>query len=362
MQSRNSAQYWKSLPPVWSSDQDNLLVCYRIRQESHDVRSFFFRPLNAGLFRYLPGQFITLELTIAGETVYRSYTISSAPTRPDELSITVKRKPGGVVSNWLHDNLKVGNRIPVSGPLGDFSCSRHAAEQYLFLSGGVGITPLMSMARALHDLGEDRDVVFLHCARTPDDIAFRRELELMANQSGFRPAFICENADTEPGMPTGRLSPELLRGIAPDFLQRETFCCGPEPYMAAVRTMLADAGFDMQRYHEESFSFTDAPATGQPNASTSEAAEAASGFSVQLSKSGTTISCAPDQFILDAALGAGLRLPAACSKGVCGTCKSRMTSGQVDMKHGGGIRQREIDQGMVLLCCSKPLSDVTIER
>lgn len=361
MQMRNTPQYWETLQPAWDSDRDNVLVCCQIRQETHDVKSFSFKPLTPGLFRFLPGQFITLELPIDGETIYRSYTIASAPTRPDTITITVKRTDGGIVSNWLHDHLQIGQQIVVTGPTGDFTCSLHPAGKYLFLSGGSGITPLMSMARSFHDLGEDPDIVFLHNARTSDDIIFRKELDLIAfNRPGFSPAFICETTDAEPSIHTGRLTLGKLQRIAPDFLQREVFTCGPAPYMANVRAILEAAGFDMQHYHEESFSFESLP-TASP-AEEKTAAPSGDGFEIQLSKTGQSISCAPNQFILDAAIAAGLRLPAACSKGVCGTCKSKMTSGQVDMKHGGGIRQREIDQGMILLCCSKPLGNVTIER
>ena len=365
MQQGNTPQYWENLAPIWRSDLDDRLTCCHIVDETPDVKSFFFRPSNPGLCRFQPGQFITLELPINGETIYRSYTISSAPTRPDVLSITVKRKPDGVVSNWLHDNLQVGSHICVSGPMGDFSCSQHPAERYLLLSGGVGITPVMSMARALHDLGERQDTVFLHSARTPTDIVFQRELELMAfNQPSFRPIFLCENGAVHSDMPSGRLTLEILQQVAPDLLTREVFCCGPTPYMAGVRTLLAAAGFNMQHYHEESFNFEAAATAPQAEEKIDDAAQAAStdGFTIEFTKSGKKIICKPDQFVLNASANSGLRLPVACSKGVCGTCKTKLISGQVDMKHGGGIRQREIDQGMFLPCCSKPLGDLVVEK
>lgn len=370
MQSRNTPTYWETLSTHWESDQDNMLVCCQTRQETHDVKSFFFRPLKPTLFRFLPGQFVTLELSINGETINRSYTISSSPTRPDTISITVKRKPGGVVSNWLHDHMQIGTRISVLGPTGDFTCVHHPAKKYLFLSGGSGITPLMSMARSFHELAEDQDIVFVHSARTPDDIIFRHELNLMAfNQPHFKPAFICAqaNAEQDKNIFTGFLTLDSLKLAAPDFMEREVFTCGPAPYMAAVRDMLGGAGFDMRHYHEESFTFDELPAEVQAQVHTDEVADkdsatSAGTFSVDLSKSGVTVQCAPDQFVLDAARAAGLRLPSSCSKGLCGTCKTKLVSGQVDMKHGGGIRQREIDQGMFLPCCSKPLGNLVIER
>ena len=375
MESRNTAQYWQSSPPLWDSDKDNVLVCCQIRQETADVKSFFFRPRQAGVFTFLPGQFITLELPIGGETINRSYTISSSPTRPHVISITVKRKPDGLVSNWLHDNVQVGMQIPVLGPSGDFTCVNHVAKQYLFLSGGSGITPLMSMTRSFYELAEDADIVFVHSAKTPADIIFKHELDLIAfNQSHFQPYFICAKVDKKPSwrlqpdfITEGFLTIENLKLSAPDFLEREVFTCGPGPYMAAVRTMLSTAGFDMQHYHEESFAFDELSSEAQAEVITKENeavthVKTSTSFSVELTKSGVTVQCAPDQYVLDAARAAGLRLPSSCSKGLCGTCKSKLISGQIDMKHGGGIRQREIDQGMFLPCCTKPLSNLVIDR
>ncbi len=361
---RNTPQFWNSALPIWDADQDLGLVCCKIRQETHDVKSFFFRPEKPALFKYLPGQFITLELEIEGKSINRCYTISSTPTRPHTISITVKRQPNGIVSNWLHDHLKVGSKISVLGAAGEFSCALAPAKKYLFLSGGSGITPLMSMARAFHDLSEDADITFVHSARTPADIIFRHELTLMAKQPHFKAAYICEKLENEANwtMPTGYLNLEALKHIVPDFLQREVFTCGPSPYMAAVLALLGATGFNMQHYHEESFNFAELAVSDPAKIKTDSSATDTSSFKLELTKSAVTIDCAANQFVLDATKVAGLRLPFACSQGLCGTCKSRLISGKVEMKHNGGIRQREIDQGLFLPCCSKPLSNLVIER
>jgi ferredoxin len=152
----------------------------------------------------------------------------------------------------------------------------------------------------------------------------------------------------------------MLALIAPDLAEREVFTCGPAGYMESVRAVLGEAGFDLARYHEESFCFADlAAGTEAPPA---VAAAAGERFSVVFRESDRTIVCAPGAFILESALAAGMRLPFSCSQGICGTCKSRMVSGTVDMHHQGGIRRREIDQGMILLCCSRPTSDLVIDR
>ncbi|MFK8250361.1 2Fe-2S iron-sulfur cluster-binding protein [Ancylobacter terrae] len=361
--------------PLWNPDVDDVLEVRAVRAETHDVKTFVLAPRTPARFHWEPGQFLTLDLEIGGETINRCYTIAAAPTRPHTLAITVKRVPGGPVSNWLHDNLRPGSHIRAVGPMGDFTCFRHAAPKYLFLSGGSGITPLMSMARTFHDLGTARDLVFVHAARSPADIIFRAELELMArNQPGsFRFAPVCEaDGAGEPWAGyRGRISRALLELIAPDFREREVFVCGPSPFMAAVRTLLKDAGFDMARHHEESFNFEEL-AGAEPEVAAqvaaaeaelaAEPAPAATVYKVEFAKSKRTIECASDMFVLDAARRAGVRLPSSCAKGLCGTCKSKLVSGTVEMTHQGGIRQREIDAGMVLLCCSKPTADLVVDR
>jgi ferredoxin-NADP reductase len=358
---RNTADYWGKSLPIW--DADNPLVCSHITDETHDVKTFFFRSKTPAQFQFLPGQFITLELPINGNIIQRSYTVSSSPARPHSISITVKRQPNGVVSNWLHDHLKISDQLDVLPIAGDFSCADHVADKYLFLSGGSGITPLMSMSRSFHDLAENKDIVFIHSARAPEDIIFRKELDLMAfTQPNFRPTFICEKADASWSQPTGYLTIEILKQIVPDFSLREVFTCGPKPYMTAVRDMLKKANFDMAHYHEESFNFEELTAHVETDVKTAPAKINANAFSIELTKSGVTIDCAPDQFVLNATRDAGLRLPFACSQGLCGTCKSKLISGKVDMKHNGGIRPREIEQGLFLPCCSKPLSNLVMER
>ncbi|AWN48703.1 hybrid-cluster NAD(P)-dependent oxidoreductase [Methylobacterium terrae] len=362
----------------WDAEADDALVCLAVRDETHDVKTFVLAPSGPRLFAYAPGQFLAFAFEIGAETIHRCYTISSAPTRPHALSITVKRVPGGPVSNWLHDTLKPGDTVRALGPMGDFSCFTHPAQKYLLLSGGSGVTPMMAMARTFHDLGGNRDVAFVHSARSPADIVFRGELETMARlDPAFRFHAVCEAdaPDEAWAGPKGRLTLETLSAAVPDLPEREVFVCGPKPYMDAVRAMLREAGFDMARHHEESFDFGALPEAEQQaaaeagrtlDAESSAEAEAAPAavrtFRVEFAKTRRVLDCPEDSTVLDAARKAGIRLPSSCAKGLCGTCKSKVTKGTVSMTHAGGIRQREIDAGMALLCCSKPTSDLVVER
>ncbi|WP_338030585.1 hybrid-cluster NAD(P)-dependent oxidoreductase [Chromobacterium alkanivorans] len=353
-------------PPLWRAGEDSALVCVQAREETYDVKTFVFRAEPPRRFHYQPGQFVTLELDIAGVAVNRCYTLSSTPTRPDRVSITVKRIPGGVVSGWLHEHLRPGMTLRALGPAGEFSYARHAGAPYLFLSAGSGITPLMSMSRALTDLAADADILFVHSARSPRDIVFRKELSLLASaHPGFRQAVICEHRTGEPDWAglIGRLDRALIERLAPDLHARQVFCCGPAPYMAAVRELLRQCGFDMARYHEESFSFAELGAA-QPDqpARTPPVGAEGGGFKVRFAKMGDELAVAPGQTVLAAALAQGMRLPSSCTRGVCGSCKTRLLEGRVDMRHQGGIRPREVEQGYFLPCCSLPLSDLVIDR
>lgn len=350
-------------PATWGETDSSTLVCRQVHDVTHDVKTFLFEPAQPALFQHEPGQFVTLQVQVDGRFVSRCYTISSPPTRPHLLGITVKRQPGGLVSNWLHDEMVPGKRISAEGPFGVFSIARRPAPKYLFLSGGSGITPLMSMTRTLYDLGSDADVVFVHSARTPSDIIFRRELDAIAGAVPTTRVFhICErDAPREPwGGLRGFLGVEMLQLLAPDLAERVVFCCGPAPYMAAVRRILGEAGFDMQNYHEESFTFEDLTMKEFAAETADDPADTKT-YSVEFLRSGRSFTCAEGENVLDAAYAAGLNPSSSCGQGMCGTCKTTLLSGNVDMQHNGGIRPREIAQNKVLICCSTPLSDLTID-
>jgi ferredoxin-NADP reductase len=357
----------RELDALTTPDVDGELICRAVLPVTRDVRTFVLGPAGPRLFSFRPGQYLTVT-TPAGS---RCYTISSPPTRPHLLAITVKRTPGGPVSGWLHDEFRPGMSVLAEGPYGGFSCSAYPAPSYLFLSAGSGITPVMSMTRALADLASDAEVTFVHSARTPSDLIFAAELTAMAAASPrLRLAFVCEDAPADWAGYRGRLSRETLAAIVPDLPAREVFACGPDGYMESVRAMLTGAGFDLRRYHEESFTF-ERLTTGQlttgpgavPPVPSRSAGDSAAGaaFSVEFTRSGRTVACPPGTLVLDAALRAGLTLPSSCGEGVCGTCKSTLVSGSVDMAHNGGIRPREIAANKILLCCSTPLEDLVID-
>ncbi len=356
--------HWATFGVQWASGESKRIECLTVVDETHDVKTFVFHCPDYHALAYEPGQFLTVSPVVNGESISRCYTLSSTPTRPFTFSITVKRVPGGIVSNWLHDNLRAGDALAASGPAGIFTPVAAPSKKLLYLSAGSGVTPVMAMTRAAADLHADLDIVFVHSARTPKDIIFRDELSrLERSMPRLKTFFFCESNGDEPDWrgPTGRLSVEQLRQLVPDFLEREVFTCGPKGYMDAVKALLETGGFDMSHYHQESFDINAEVVVEVETPASVEAAPGADTFTVRLARSGKEFTMTADQTVLAAAKKAGAVVPSSCSQGVCGTCKTAVLEGTVEMHHNGGIRQREIDKGLRLLCCSRPTSNLVVD-
>lgn len=340
-----------------------LLECAMIVPDVADTATFTFRAPSGAWFDYQPGQFITLDLPVPGGNVQRTYTISSSPSRPLSISITAKAQRESIGTRWMLDHLKPGMRLKAYGPSGIFSFHRHPAKKYLFISAGSGITPMMSMTTWAWDSGEMPDIVFVHAARRPSDIIFRERLEQFANRvPGLQLRFTVEEPDPFRAWPgyQGRLSQIMLGLMAPDYLEREVFCCGPEPFMQAVRDMLVSLGYDMAHYHQESFGTpvrteTDAPVIEDVTP------DAATGAEITFAASGVTAVCAETDTVLAVAKRAGLNIPSGCTFGLCGTCKTRKLSGEVHMVHNGGISDEDVADGWILTCCSNPIGNVVLD-
>ncbi|MHB2265861.1 FAD-binding oxidoreductase [Aliihoeflea sp. PC F10.4] len=361
----NATSLYKYLDEMapWD-DRLQVLECLRVVDEAPDVKSFAFRSDSQTWFRYQPGQFITLELPAEPEPLMRTYTLSSSPSRPFSIAVTVKAQADSIGTRWMFDNLKPGDHVRAFGPSGDFSLHNHPAAKYLFLSAGSGITPMMSMLLWLNDFAPQTDVAFINCSRRYEDLIFRRELELVGNyMHGLSLDFLLEErARREGGFGhVGRIDGTRLKLLAPDFAEREIFCCGPDPFMRAVRQILEAEGFDMAHYHQESFGAPTIERVQAPFEEIVNAEPPADAQPVRFASSDVEAMCLPDQTILQTARAAGVRIPAACEFGLCGTCKTMKLSGEVEMSHNGGILDHEIEEGYILACCSRPLGPVTVE-
>ncbi len=382
----------------WS--QGNLTVtCGEIIDETVDAKTFRLIAKPPVIFCYQPGQFVTLSLDINGKKIKRSYSISSSPSRPHCLEITVKRVPPpsdapevpkGLVSNWLHDHLQVGDQIEIKGPLGKFTCFNNPARKLLFISAGSGITPMMSMARWAYDTVADLDIVFVHSTRTPKDIIFREELELMAaRRTNFRLAITTTRP--EPGQSwfgyQGRLDIQMLASMSSDFLERQVYVCGPNPFMAGVKAMLQEALFPMENYYEESFggakkATTNSPAKAESQSTAANIPAPANSSAppkiesppavtpksadktglVKFSQSGKEVSCNGSLSILDLAEEEAIEIESSCRSGTCGTCKVKKLAGEIQYDgEPDALDDEEQEQGYILSCIAMPLGKVVID-
>lgn len=350
---------WSGRP--WNEDET--LECTMALPEGPDTATFTFRAPSGAWFDYQPGQFITLDLPVPGGNVQRTYTLSSSPSRPQSVSVTVKAQQGSIGTRWMLDHLRPGMRIKAYGPAGIFSFLRHPARRYLFISAGSGITPMMSMTTWAWDSGQLHDITFVHVARRPSELLYRDRLEQFARRV---PDLTLRFTVTDPAVSgawsgyQGRLNQIMLGLMAPDYLEREVFCCGPEPFMQSVREMLVALGYDMDHYHQESF--------GAPVRHAAEAPviddlvpDAEAEAEITFARSGRSQPCTQTDTILAVARAAGLTIPSGCTFGLCGTCKTRKLSGEVHMVHNGGISEDDIAEGWILACCANPIGKLVVD-
>jgi ferredoxin-NADP reductase len=288
-----------------------------ISDETADTKTFWLSP-NARFGSFRPGSFVTLQLRIDGQPVQRSYSISSAPRADGLISITVKRVPGGRVSNWLADSVRLGHVLELSAAQGKFLLPPEPPAKLLLLSAGSGVTPVMSMLRQLLAADVKCQVLFMHFARTPRDIIFRAELErIAAAHPHVRIAFCVEQGGGE-GIAQGRFSEALLRELAPDFRALDTFLCGPPGFMQAVMQCFEQADADMSKLRYERFNVELDPSQFLAHAHV-----------IRFVRSGSESIGNRPRTILEEAESAGLTPRFGCRAGNCGSCRCRKQSGVV---------------------------------
>lgn len=287
------------------------------------------------------GQYVPVDVEIDGVRERRCYSISSAPSDAT-LAITVKRTPGGRVSNHLFDRVAPGAIVFLGDPAGDFVVDR-ANLPLLLLSGGSGVTPLMSIVRDLAVRGELHDVVFLHCARSLADVPFRDELEDLASANPDLRVELRVDDRTD-----GPLSTEELLRTVPDFASRETFLCGPTGMMDAMDRVWDAAGARARLHHERFVAraaVTVTPGDGQL-------------VTISLARSKREVT-AGSRSLLEELEAQGERPAHGCRIGICQTCKCRKRKGAVVNLLTGEVSSNPDEE--IQLCISAARSDVELD-
>jgi ferredoxin-NADP reductase/ferredoxin len=241
--------------------QEFLAECVEIVPEVGGMMTFVFRRCDGAPLAFRPGQYVNVAFPVNGDdqdAVDRSYSLSSSPTRPWTFDITVKRDPTGLVSPWVHENVKPGTVLEMLGPVGAFhlpDADRRA--RYLLLAAGAGITPIMSMVRTIHSLPGQADVVVLYHGAAPGGFAFHQELAYIASVDSRIKVFYSLGDRGKPEgweWLSGRLTTAMLDDVAPDANGRQVYACGPEAYLNTAAELLEKVGVDDTSIHMEFFS------------------------------------------------------------------------------------------------------------
>ena len=336
----------------------------KIIQETEDVKTFRLVSCHGGgiPFSYLPGQFLTFTLPTGEKPIKRSYTISSSPTQGYYCEVTVKREDNGAGSRYLHDQVKVGDTLEVRAPSGRFIFTGKESKDIVLISGGVGITPMMSIARALTDMAWPGDIHFIVACRDPEHFIFESELNRLQQQFENLHVHVAMSridSDTN-GYRSGRLSKEMLRDWVPEIESKRVHICGAPAMMEATKEMLGELGVPSENIHTENFG-----STQKPKAKVAKRQEAkqsdSTGAKVRFATSEKETQFEPDETVLEAAERVDVDIDYSCRVGTCGMCVVKLLSGEVTMEVEDGLEPDDKAGGMVLACQAKSNKDVEVE-
>lgn len=315
----------------------------RIVKETADSRSYVLAP-DERPFRYRAGQFCTFRVTVDGDDLYRSYSMSSAPETDTELMTTVKRVIGGTVSNWLIDNVVEGDQLTMTRAAGTFVLSSSSAPLLAF-AGGSGVTPILSLAKSAL-AGTDRAVRILCADRDRDSAIFEAVLDdLVARYPGR--LSVARHVDDEQGLLN---STGVQEFVGPDT-GADCYVCGPEGFMAVVRAALPDTATVLVE------DFGASPQFRAPAPEVSEAAgdgDSGGTVTIRLDRKKASVPRVPGETLLESARRAGLSPPFSCEAGNCGTCLAKLIEGEATMRTNDVLEEDEIDDGYILTCQAVP--------
>ena len=323
---------------------------------------------NAKIFRftsetgYLPpfeaGQYINIFVEIDGVRVSRPYSLSSSPKERSYYEITIARVKDGFVSNYMLDNAKVGDKITANGPNGVFRYQPvFHSKKSLFLAGGSGITPFLSMTREALDSNADRDLVLIYGVAAKDRALYYNEFVRYAEKHpNFKFHLVVSGDDPDWKGERGFLDGELIKKLVPDFEERTSYICGPQIMNAFCDDELRKLGLVNKNIRREMF--------GAASDITKEAgfpAEIKGDQVFKLKVGDKVIDAKAGEPILVALERAKIRINVCCRSGECSLCRVKLVSGKVFLSKGALLRKADEKYGYIHSCKAYPISDVEIE-
>jgi ferredoxin-NADP reductase len=328
-----------------------------IVQETPTTKTFRLERIDGPLPPWRPGQYVNVFVDVDGVLTSRPYSISSAPGQ-DTLDLTVRDKPGGFVAPYLLNQLQVGAELETTGPAGQFYHEPLIdGDDLVFLAGGSGITPFMSILR--DTIGQERplQIHLLYGSRAPEDVIFGKELaELAANHACLHYTLVL--SEPPPGYEglTGFLSAELIRSQVREVAGKTFYLCGPHLMYGFCLEALMELGVPGQKIKRELYGPPE-DVTREPGWPTGLAADAI--FSVEV-EGRETIQAPAGEPLLNSLERYGLVIPAVCRAGECSACRTRLLSGRVFQPAHTGLRESDRAFGYIHACVAYPLEDLRI--
>lgn len=333
-----------------------------VRRETPEAVSIAFavpREL-ADIYRFHPGQHLTLRTTVDGAEVRRSYSICVPPDE-GELRVAVKKVEGGVFSTLVNERITPGDEIDVMTPQGRFGVplDPDAARTYVAIVAGSGITPVMSIVRTVLAHEPKSRVMLIYGNRTTQSIIFREALEDVKDRfmGRFTVHHVLSRERQEIGLLDGRIDAaklDALLGTLPEDGIDHAFLCGPGGLIEDGKAALLRAGLPGERVHIEYFSADGSPVATSAARKPADARDA--NVDIVLNGSHHAIVVRGGETIVEAGLRAGLDMPYSCRGGMCCTCRAKVTAGNVRMDTNYSLEQWELEVGYVLTCQSHPVT------
>ena len=345
-----------------SHEHYHSLTVVEVVKETADAISIVFAQPEPKL-DYRSGQFLTLITDIGGKSVRRAYSLSSSPYTDDTLTVTIKRVDGGLMSNYLNDNVKKDDVIQVMEPMGHFTTEfkENNKRHVIMFGGGSGITPLMSHAKSALVKEPNSIVSLIYANRDIESIIFKEAFQDLETkyEGRFRVIHILDNAPLEWQGPSGLLNHDMLTDLferIPNWGIGQTthIMCGPEGMMNNVETLLAQQNIPADKIFKESF-VAGTINKGKGDADSTEITEHT--VTIVYDDEEFQVKVGPKKAILDAALDMEIDLPFSCQSGLCTACRGKCVSGKVKMDEEEGLSKAEIEAGYVLPCVAHPLTD-----
>jgi 3-ketosteroid 9alpha-monooxygenase subunit B len=324
-------------------------------EETADTKSFVLDVPEdlRDTFRYRPGQFCTFRVRFGSDEVLRSYSMSSAPETDADLTVTVKRVPGGRVSNWFNDHVGAGDALEVTRPAGVF-CPTDADRPIVAFCGGSGVTPVISIAKSVLATST-RPVHVLYANRDRDAVIFDDQLRALLDAHAER-LDVRHHLDSDGGF----LQPAAVTEHVAGRLDSDFYICGPTPFMDLVEGVLLNLGVDQERIAIERFgSVVPAIPVEPPAAPDGGVPET---LTIILKGKKHELAYRPGDTVLETARRGALPAPYSCEAGDCATCMAILRQGKATMRRNNALTEEEVAEGWILTCQSLPEgSEATIE-